>query len=119
MGMYRTWEFSGRNNDGSYLTSRQIECLVALDEYDLENLTFEEGDLLFGWGNTESIGAYEGIMDALEKFAAIYPEVRLFVTDQEGSEYAIFVKGGKVREATGRVVYTFDDDGEEVDLDDY
>ncbi len=122
MGVYRTWEFSGKNNDGSPLTSKQIECLVALNESDLEEFTWEQGGKAFGWGETTSIGAYERIYTTLTEFASLYPEVSMFVSVQvecEPAPFAVFVRGGKVREATGKITYYFDDDGEEVDLNDY
>ena len=121
MSAYRNWEFWGHNNDGTLLTSKQVEALIALDEFDLEDLTWEEGEM-FGWGDTESIFSYDRVEEALEKFAALYPEVTVKVIVQYETEPCpdgFMVKGGNVRPFSGHVVYTYDDDGQEVDLDDY
>ena len=121
MSAYRTWEFWGRNNDGSLLTSKQIEGLISLDEYDLDAMTWDEHEN-FGWGHTESINAYDRIEEVLEQFAALYPEVTVKVIVQYETEPCpdgFMVKGGKVRPFSGHVVYTYDDDGAEVSLNDY
>lgn len=122
MSVCRTWEFQGTNADKSYITKKQIDKLISLDEFDFDELTFESGDLLFGWGSTESCLAYDRIKEALESFAALHPDTNIFVRiqqEQEAEPYAIVVKDGKVREATGRITYFFDDTGEEVNLNDY
>lgn len=117
MSAYRTWEFWGHNNDGTLLTDKQVECLIALDEYDLDCLTWEEAEM-FGWGETESIFAYDRIEEALKKFSTLYPEVTVKVIvhyETESCPDGFMVKGGKVRPFSGHVVYTYDDDGTTVE----
>ena len=121
MSAYRTWEFYGYHNDGTGLTSKEIEALVSFDEFDLENLEWEDGEVLFGWGTTESNGAYDRVEDAIREFKMIYPEVALTVIVQYESEPcpdAFFSRGGtsKVSTLSSKLIYYDDETGEEVEI---
>ena len=119
MSIYRSWEFHGENNDGTALYSKQIECLIALDEFDLDGLEWEDGEEMFGFGDTSSSGAYERIFEALIEFAEIYPEVILTVlvhSETDSCPDGFRVQDGKVREFTGFITYRYDDDGTEVKM---
>lgn len=121
MSIYRTWEFRGCHQDGSPLGSREIEALVSFDEFDLECMTWEEGDTLFGWGQTESIGAYDRVEEAVREFKNVYPDIRLLVTVQYEAEPcpdAFFSKSGEteVHALSSRLVYFDDETGEEVKI---
>ena len=121
MSVYRTWEFRGCHQDGIPLSSREIEALVSFDEFDLECITWEEGDALLGWGDTESIGSYERIEEAIREFKKVYPEIRLTVICQYEAEPcpdAFFSKCGEteVHSLSSRLTYYDDDTGEEVEI---
>ena len=115
MSFYRDWEFYGKNKDGSFLSSKQIECLVALDEFDLESMEWYDDDTMICFGYTTSIYAYENILEAIVKYAEIYPEVILtaIVSDDEGKG-GFMLRNGKVQEFTSCTVYV-DDEGRELD----
>ena len=115
MSIYRDWEFYGKNKDGSYLTSKQIECLVALDEFDLDGMEFYEDDTLFASGYTTSAFAYEHIQEAVEKYAEIYPEVSLtvIITEDEGKG-GFMIRNGKFQEFWASTVYV-DGEGREIE----
>ena len=117
MSIYRSWEFTCN------ATKKQIDHLIALDECDFDNITFEDdANKFFGYGDTTSIGSYERIKEALEEFASAYLKASIFVKVQQECEsvpYAFVVKEGKVREATGRITFFFDDNNEEVNQNDY
>lgn len=111
------WEFSGRHQSGEFLTSKEIEALVALNEQDLEDAHWEGGDEYLTSFCTESYGAVERIRKTLDDFAGRFPDVRLFVTYRYETAVCpdgFITEGGKVREITGNVVYTYDDTLEEV-----
>ena len=115
MGVYRDWEFYGKNKDGSFLSSKQIECLIALDEYDLDGMEWYDNDTVIGSGYTESSSAYERIGDAVQKYAAIYPEVNLTVIATDGMDkYGFMIRGGKFQRFDSTIVYT-DEEGREID----
>lgn len=121
MSTDRSWTFRGCHEDGSPLTSKEIEALVALDEFDLEYLEWEQGDDLFGWGDTESIGSYDRIGDAISAFKMMHPEIRLAVIAQYESEPcldAFFSRCGEtaVHTLSSRLVFFDNDTGEEVDI---
>lgn len=121
MGVYRNWEFQGCYEDGSPLSSRAIEALISFDEFDLDNMTWEMGDTLFGWGDTESIGAYERIEEAARMFAKAYPDVRLVVIcrcEADVCPDALFSRSGEteVHSLSSRLTYYDDDTGEEVEI---
>lgn len=121
MSAYRNWTFRGCHEDGSPLTSKEIEALVALDEFDLQGLEWEQGDDLFGWGDTESIGSYDRIEDAISAFKMMHPEIRLAVIAQYESEPcpdAFFSQCGEtaVHTLSSRLVFFDDETGEEVDI---
>lgn len=115
MGVYRDWEFYGKNKDGSSLSSKQIECLVALDEQDLYGMEWKDDDTLIGSGYTESIYAYERIKAAVEQYAKIYPDVNLTViADEYGEKYGFMIRNGKFQTFESSIIYT-DDEGREID----
>ena len=115
MSVYRDWEFYGKNKSGSFLSSKQIECLVALDEFDLENMEFYEDDTLFASGCTTSAFAYEHIQEAVEKYAEIYPEVILTViVSDDCGKCGFMLRDGKVQEFESCTVYV-DEEGRELD----
>lgn len=119
MSQYRTWEFRGFHQDGSPLASREIEALVAFDEFDLECMTWEQGDALFGWGDTQSIGSYDRIEEAIREFMKVYPEIRLTVICQYEAEPcpdAFFSEAGTadVQTLSSRLTYYDDETGKEV-----
>ena len=121
MSVYRSWTFRGCHEDGSPLTSKEIEALVAFDEFDLQDLEWEQGDDLFGWGDTESIWSYDHIEDAIREFKMAHPEIRLTVTVQYESEPcpdAFFSRCGEtaVHTLSSRLVFFDDETGEEVDI---
>ena len=117
MSTYIRWEFYGHNGEKTeHLTSKQIEALVALDEYDLEQMTWEE-DYLFGWGDTTSSSAYNQIEEALGKFAALYPDASVKVLaffETEPAPYGFLIENGTCVPFTGKLKYYRDDNGEEV-----
>lgn len=113
------WNFNGRNNDGTVFTSKQIEALIALDEFDFLPGCIEFNDRYyeFATGITESYGSRERIREAVEQFAKLYPETRLVVTykyDFEWYPEGFIAEGGEVVDITGHVTFTRDDNGEEV-----
>lgn len=115
MSMYRDWEFHGRNNNGSFLSSKQIECLIALDEFDLDGMEWKDYDTLIGSGFTESFGAYERIEKALDEFAFRYPEANMTVfVDCNGEKCGFMLRNGKVQAFTSCTVY-LDGEGRELD----
>jgi len=121
MSIYRTWEFRGCHKDGSPMTSREIEALVSFDERDLDSMTWETGDSLFGWGDTQSISSYDRIEDAVRDFKMVYPEIRLTVICQYEAEPcpdAFFSKSGEteVHTLSSRLNYYDDETGEEVEI---
>lgn len=121
MSIYRTWEFRGCHKDGSPLTSREIEALVSFDEFDLECMTWEMGDSLFGWGDTQSIGAYERIEEAVREFKKVYLDVRLVVIcrcEVDVCPDALFSRSGEteVHSLSSRLTYYDDETGEEVEI---
>ena len=121
MSIYRTWEFRGFHKDGSPLTSREIEALVSFDERDLGSLTWETGGALFGWGDTQSLGSYDRIEEAVREFMMVYPEIRLTVICQYEAEPcpdAFFSRCGEtaVHCLSSRLVYYDDETGEEVEI---
>lgn len=117
MSTYIRWEFYGHNGEKAEpLTSRQIESLVALDEYDLEIMNWEE-EYLFGYGVTESNCAYDRIEEALGEFAKMYPDVCMKVLacyETEVSPCGFLLENGECIPFTGKVTYYRDDNGEEV-----
>ena len=117
MGQCIRWEFYGHNGDKTEpLTSKQIECLVALDEYDLENMTWEE-DYLFGWGETESSFTYDRIEEALKEWAKMWPNISAKVLayyETEAAPYGFLLERGNCIPFTGQIKYYRDDNGEEV-----
>ena len=115
MSVYRDWEFYGKNKDGSKLYSKQIECLVALDEFDLENMEFYEDDTLFASGYTTSAFAYDHIREAVEKYAEIYPDVMLTVimSDDIGKG-GFMIRNGKFQEFVSYTAYV-DMEGHEIE----
>lgn len=120
MSIYRTWEFRGSHKDGSFLTRKEVEALISFDEFDLENLKWEEGEL-FGWGTTESIGAYDRIEEALKRFKVQYPEFQLTVIcqcDSQPCPDAFFSRSGEteVHTLSSRLIYYDDETGEEVEI---
>lgn len=120
MSIYRTWEFRGSHKDGSFLTRKEVEALISFDEFDLEILKWEEGEL-FGWGMTESIGAYDRIENAIREFKMINPDVTLIVIAQYESEpcpNAFFSRSGEtaVHTLSSRLTYYDDETGEEVEI---
>ena len=113
------WNFNGKNADDSFLSSKQIEALIAFDEFDLDTgeVNFESGCYDFGAGTTESYGAVSRIREALEKFSKLYPEVRLTVLYKYDADWypdGFIVEGGEVVDITGHITFTRDDNGEEV-----
>jgi len=116
------WIFSGVNkNTGKCLTSKQIEALVALDEFDLatDDFTWDADYKEFGEGHTESSFAVERIQEAAQEFSKLYPEIRLVILykyDTAWNPDGFVTEGGEIREFTGCVRYTFDDNGEEVKM---
>ena len=111
MSIYINWEFYGHN-----MTTKQIETLVSLDEYDLEELEWEE-EYLFGYGQTDSHCAYDRIKEALEEFAKIYPDVSIKVVafyETEVAPCGFLVENGKCISFTGKITYYRDDNGQEV-----
>ena len=121
MSQYCTGEFRGCHQDGSPLASREIEALVAFDEFDLECMTWEQGDALFGWGDTQSFGSYAHISDAISAFKMAYPEIRLTVICQYESEPcpdAFFSQCGEtaVHTLSSRLTYYDDETGEEMEI---
>lgn len=121
MSVYRNWEFHGCHNDGGALTSKEIEALVSFDEFDLSCLTWEDGEELFGWGDTESAFSYDRIEEAIRDFKKIYPEIRLFVSCQYETEVCpdgFFSRSGtsEVRTLSSRLTYYDDETGEEVEI---
>ena len=118
MSTYIRWEFYGHNGDAKAepLTSKQIECLVALDEYDLEGMNWGQ-DYLFGWGETESNLAYDRIEEALTKFAELHPDVTIKVLayyETEPAPYGFLLENGECIPFTGQIKYYRDDNGGEV-----
>ena len=117
MSIYIRWEFYGHNGEkAECLTSKQIESLVALDEYDLEDMNWEE-DYLFGWGKTESNFAYDHIEEALTKFAKLWPDVSAKVLayyETEPAPYGFLLEHGECIPFTGQIRYYRDDNGQEV-----
>ena len=115
MGVYREWEFYGKNKDGSSFSSKQIECLVALDEYDLEDMCWHCHDTAIGSGHTESSFAYDRIYQAVEKYAGIYPDVSLTViADENGEKFGFMIRNGKFQTFESSIIYT-DNEGREID----
>ena len=113
------WTFNGKNADDSFLTSKQIEALIALDEFDLDTgeINFENGCYDFGTGVTQSYGAVTRIREALEKFSKLYPAARLTVIYKYETDWCpdgFIVEGGEVVDITGHIVYSRDDNGKEV-----
>jgi len=117
MSTYIRWEFYGHNGDNTEpLTSKQIECLVALDEYDLEGMNWEQ-DYLFGWGETTSDSAYDHIEEALTEFAKLWPDISVKVLayyETEPAPYGFLLECGECIPFTGQIKYYRDDNGEEV-----
>ena len=115
MSIHRSWEFYGQNKDGTFLTGRQIEDLIALDEFDFKVIEWEDDVDEFGWGDTESTGAYERVFEALIQYAEMYPDVTLTVyVSVDRYQDGFRMENGKVREFTGQMTYFYDDDGTEV-----
>ena len=115
MSVYRDWEFYGKNKDGSLLSSKQIECLVALDEQDLGEMEWSDSDTLICSGHTESIYVYERIKAAVEQYAKIYPDVNLTViADEYGEKYGFMIRNGKFQTFESSIIYT-DNEGREID----
>ena len=115
MSAYRDWEFYGKNKDGSFLSSKQIECLVALDEFDLDGMEWYEDDSMIGSGFTTSTFSYDHIKEAVKKYAEIYPSIILtvIVTDDEGKG-GFMIRNGKLQEFTSCTVYV-DKEGREIE----
>lgn len=117
MSMNVSWEFYGHNGEKtSPLTSKQIESLVGLDEYDLDGMEWEE-EYLFGWGETSSCYAYDRIEEALTIFAALYPDVSVKAVafyEADPIPGGFLVEHGKCTTFTGKITYYRDDNGEEV-----
>jgi len=117
MGQYIRWEFYGHNGEKTeHLTSKQIESLVALDEYDLESMTWEE-EYLFGFGETESNLAYDRIEEALTEFSKMWPDVSAKVLayyDTEAAPYGFLLENGECIPFTGEIRYYRDDNSQEV-----
>lgn len=119
MSIYIRWEFYGHNGDAiaEHLTSKQIESLVALDEFDLEGMNWEQEEYLFGFGETESNAAYDHIEEALTEFAKLWPDVSakvLAYCDSAPAPYGFLLENGKCIPFTGQIRYYRDDNGQEV-----
>lgn len=117
MSCYIRWEFYGHNGEkAEFLTEDQVKALIALDEYDLEELEWEE-EYLFGYGQTASHCAYDRIEEALDEFAKIYPDVSikaLAFYETDTNPIGFLVEHGKCIPLTGKITYYRDDNGEEV-----
>ena len=117
MSTYIRWEFYGHNGEKAEpLTSKQIESLVALDEYDLEVMNWEE-EYLFGWGETESSFAYDRIEEALTEWAKIWPNISAKVLayyETEPAPDGFLLERGNCIPFTGQIKYYRDDNGQEV-----
>ena len=122
MSAYVDWNFYGKNTKtGNLLTSKQIEAFVALDEFDLlnDNFSWDTDYYEFGEGYTESSFAVDHIRETVEKFSKLYPEIRivaLYKYDIAWNPDGFIAENGEVREITGHVKYTYDDNGEEVTI---
>ena len=115
MSVYRDWEFYAKNNDGTFLSSKQIECLIAFDEHDLRGMEWYSYDSVIGNGCTNSSFSYDRIRDAVECFGLLYPEVNMTVlVDCNGEKGGFMLRGGKVQDFSSCIVY-LDSEGRELD----
>ena len=117
MGLYREWEFHGLNKDGSNLSYEQIDRLINMDEYDLFDMTCYDDDSLFGFGHTESFGAYERIFNAVQRHAFLYPEINMTVIvrkEPDAMDEGWIVRDGKIQTFTSKRIY-LDEQGNEID----
>jgi hypothetical protein len=111
------WEIFGKHQDGTPLSSREIEALVALDEGDFEGADFGTEDELFCEMFTESAGAHMRMEAALTEYARMFPDICLTVLyryDTAWNPDGYITKDGRLLEITGHVTYTLDETGEEV-----
>ena len=122
MSAYVDWNFYGKNTKtGKLLTSKQIEAFVAFDEFDLltDNFYWDTDYYEFGEGHTEATFAVDHIRETVEKFSKLYPEIRivaLYKYDAAWNPDGFIAENGEVREITGHVKYTYDDNGEDVTI---
>lgn len=117
MSQYIDWEIKGAHKGGACLTGEEVRELVSLDEYDFGEVHFEADNPYIAEFSTTNMGAYGAIHRAVEEFAKLHPDICLIVYckfENAWNADAFVADGGKVREATGHVRYTFDDTGEEM-----
>lgn len=103
-----SWQINGA------MTEKQFDDLVALNPRDLESAGWDDSVICF---DTDSFGAVSRIRHALEEWAAMYPEITALVQYMYECAWnpdGFMVAGGKVRDVSGKVKFTYDDTGEEV-----
>lgn len=111
------WMIQCHSKPGEPLTSKYIEALVEFDRDDLEDVEWDENQFYLTCFSTESFGALTRIRHAVEEWAAVFPDAELYVWyrfENAWNPDGFIAAGGKVRETTGHVKFTYDDTGEEV-----
>jgi len=113
------WNITGKHKDKSYLTGEEVRELQNLDEYHWGSEHFEAETFYIADFETCSISAWEDAKEAAAAFAANHPDVILtmeYQYDTAECPDAFRIEDGRVRDLTGHVVYTYDDNGEEVKI---
>ena len=108
------WQIRAQHENGNYLNGEEVRELISLSPI-LENAGYFDPDQkVIGDFSTQEINAFGEIKNAVVKFCAKHPDVGMLVFykyDTAWNPDGFLVHGEEVRELTGKVIYTFDDNG--------